>query len=56
MKTKLYRCDPEKNKDCLANYCYKNDGPCMRTTQKKYKMDISKRLKEFFKGGKNEER
>ena len=44
----IYRCDPDKNKDCLANNCYRNGGPCMYETNKKYKMNIFKRIKEVF--------
>ena len=50
---KLYRCDPDKNKDCLSTHCYRNDGCCMCTTQKQYKINIFKRIKEWVKYGKS---
>lgn len=50
---KVYRCDPDKNKDCWKNHCYKNGGPCMHVTTKQYKMNIFKRIKEWFKNGKS---
>lgn len=46
--TKLYRCDPDKYLDCSKRNCYRNGGPCMHVTNKKYKMNIFKRVKEWF--------
>lgn len=49
---KLYRCDPDKNLICAKNWCYRNGRDCYRCVQKKYKMNIFKRIKEFI-GGKS---
>ena len=32
----LYKCDPEKNKDCKKTGCYKNGGPCFATWNREY--------------------
>ena len=48
-KTKLKRCDPDKNMECLKNNCYRNNGECKRTANKKYKMNIFKRIRERIK-------
>lgn len=46
--TKLYRCDPDKNFNCAGNYCYRNKGPCKHDIHKHNKINIFKRIKEWF--------
>lgn len=43
---KLYLCDPEKNTDCKKTMCHKEncDNPCRHTTNKKYRLTLSKRI------------
>lgn len=47
-KEKLYRCDPDKNKKCKKNNCYRYYPLCChKTTEKQYRMtNIFKRIKE----------
>ena len=47
-KVKLYRCDPDKNAECKKSNCYRRYGFefCYRTSNKKCKMNIFKRIKE----------
>lgn len=49
-KTKIYRCDPDKNINCPKTHCYRNVGRdyCMHTNEKQYRMNIIKRIKEMF--------
>jgi len=47
---KLYRCDPDKNTDCRKTGCYRYGEYCWLTTNKKCRMNIFKRLKEWIKG------
>ena len=46
--TILYRCDPDKNVKCAANHCYRNGGPCKHDIHKENKINIFKRIKEWF--------
>lgn len=32
---KIYRCNPDKNKECRKTYCYINGGPCISTSNPK---------------------
>lgn len=36
--TKLYYCDPSKNKKCSKTWCYLKGGECFLTTDKKNSM------------------
>lgn len=49
---KVYRCDPDKNTPCKKTWCYRNGHECYKTVDKKYKMSIFKRIKEFIGGNK----
>lgn len=48
MKTKVYRCDPNKNIKCNKKHCYRRYGPCKYTFDKRYRMNIFKRIKEWI--------
>lgn len=50
-KSKLYRCDPVKNKDCKKDNCYIFYPMCCRhTTEKQYRMtNLLKRIKEDYR-------
>lgn len=47
---KLYRCDPDKNIYCKQRYCYRIGKDCYKTIDKRYKMKLSKRIREFIGG------
>lgn len=36
----MYKCDPQKNKDCKKNECFINGGQCRLTKNIKYQQDI----------------
>lgn len=51
-KSKLYRCDPDKNIYCAKNNCYRNNNGefCHKTNIKKFRMrNIFKRIREEIK-------
>ena len=46
-RIRTYRCDPDKNVFCDKRNCYRRyKDCCRRTTNRKYKMNIFKRIKE----------
>lgn len=40
MKIKLYRCDPDKYKNCPKTMCYRNGGPCKQTLNPQFALTI----------------
>ena len=45
---KVYRCDPDKNTECLKTGCYRKNGFCKSTSHKEFRMSIFKRFKEWM--------
>lgn len=37
LKTRVYYCDAQKNTQCKKTGCYINGGPCMLTTDSRYR-------------------
>ena len=44
----VYRCDPDKNKECRKTNCYRRNSKygCKSTTNKKYRMSKFKQMRE----------